>query len=89
MTIRCDHCRGSLGLTLHRYWRMRFCSARCVQAYQQRFHDLTMVKIKIISCDVGSFGLDRLVLGRFEGSERLANAALQTPVDHYRDRPLA
>ena len=34
-------------------------------------------------------GLDRLVLGRFEGSETLANAAFQTLVDRYRDRPWA
>jgi hypothetical protein len=33
--------------------------------------------------------LDRLILGRFEGSETLANAAFQTLVDRYRDRPLA
>jgi hypothetical protein len=51
MTIRCDHCRGSLGLTLHRYWRMRFCSAKSVQAYQHRLHDLTMVKIKVIGSE--------------------------------------
>jgi hypothetical protein len=33
--------------------------------------------------------LDRLVLRRFEGSEALANAAFQTLVDRYRDKPLA
>jgi hypothetical protein len=33
--------------------------------------------------------LDRLVLRRFEGSETLANAAFQTLVHRYRDRPLA
>jgi hypothetical protein len=33
--------------------------------------------------------LDRLILRRFEGSEALANAAFQTLVDRYRDRPLA
>jgi hypothetical protein len=33
--------------------------------------------------------LDRLILGRFGGSETLANAAFQTLVDRYRDRPLA
>ena len=33
--------------------------------------------------------LDRLVLRRFEGSETLANAAFQTLVDRYRDKPLA
>jgi hypothetical protein len=33
--------------------------------------------------------LDRLILRRFEGAETLANAAFQTLVDRYRDRPLA
>jgi hypothetical protein len=33
--------------------------------------------------------LDRLVLSRFEGSEMIANAALQTLVDRYGGRPLA
>ena len=51
MTIRCDHCRGSLGLIIHRYWRMRLCSAKCIQAYQHRLDDLTRVKIEIISSE--------------------------------------
>jgi hypothetical protein len=46
MTIRCDHCRGSLGLIIHRYWRMRFCSAACKDAYQQRLNDVTKAKIR-------------------------------------------
>jgi hypothetical protein len=33
--------------------------------------------------------LDRLVLRRFEGSERIANAAFQALVDRYGGRPLA
>jgi hypothetical protein len=33
--------------------------------------------------------LDRLVLGRFEGSETIANAAFRTLVDRYGGRPLA
>jgi hypothetical protein len=37
----------------------------------------------------GDLELDWLILGRFEGSETLANAAFQTLVDRYRDRPLA
>lgn len=45
MTLRCDHCRRPLGLMVHRYWRMRFCSAGCVQAYQQRLQDGTKDKI--------------------------------------------
>jgi len=45
MTIRCDHCRGSLGLIIHRYWRMRFCSEKCMQAYRHRLEELTEAKI--------------------------------------------
>jgi hypothetical protein len=33
--------------------------------------------------------LDRLVLRRYEGSEALANAAVRTLIDRYRDKPLA
>jgi hypothetical protein len=52
MMIRCDHCGGSLGLIIHRYWQMRFCSVKCEQAYQQRLCDLT--KIKILSSEAWS-----------------------------------
>jgi hypothetical protein len=45
MTQHCDHCRRPLGLMAHRYWRMRFCSAVCVQAYQHRLGDDTKQKI--------------------------------------------
>ena len=34
--MRCDHCRKSFGLIFHRYFRMRFCSADCLEAYQRR-----------------------------------------------------
>ena len=44
--MRCDHCRKSFGLILHRYFRMRFCSADCLSAYQRRLDDLTMIKIQ-------------------------------------------
>ena len=43
--MRCDYCRKSFGLILHRYFRMRFCSADCLSAYQRRLDDLTMIKI--------------------------------------------
>ena len=43
--MRCDHCRKSFGLILHRYFRMRFCSADCLKAYQHRLDELTMMKI--------------------------------------------
>jgi hypothetical protein len=45
MRVRCDHCRRPLGLIVRRYWHMRFCSAGCMQAYQQRLQDDTKEKI--------------------------------------------
>ena len=47
--IRCDHCRKPFGLVLHRYFRMRFCSANCLGAYQQRLDKLTRVKLEQLS----------------------------------------
>jgi hypothetical protein len=44
--IRCDHCRKSLGLIIHRYWRMRFCSAKCLSAYQHRLDEAIKAKMK-------------------------------------------
>lgn len=49
--MRCDHCRKSFGLILHRYFRMRFCSADCLSAYQDRLSDLTMVKIRCLELE--------------------------------------
>jgi hypothetical protein len=46
--MRCDHCRKSFGLILHRYFRMRFCSADCLSAYQRRLDDLTKLKIRCV-----------------------------------------
>jgi hypothetical protein len=43
--MRCDHCRGRLGLRAERYWHMRFCSPACVAAYQRRLDDTTRLKI--------------------------------------------
>jgi hypothetical protein len=48
MTTRCDHCRRSLGLNVHRYWRMRFCSVDCVAAYQRRLQEGTVGKIRCL-----------------------------------------
>jgi hypothetical protein len=36
MKVRCDYCCGKLGLMVHRYWHMRFCSSACTQSYEQR-----------------------------------------------------
>jgi hypothetical protein len=43
--VRCDHCRGELGLGIHLYWHMQFCSLACVTAYQQRLARETKAKI--------------------------------------------
>lgn len=53
MKVRCDHCRRRLGLLVHRYWHMRFCSAACLQDYQQRLHDETRAKIVWLDSDAG------------------------------------
>jgi hypothetical protein len=39
MKVRCDYCRGKLGLMVHRYWQMRFCSSACAQDYEQRLDE--------------------------------------------------
>jgi hypothetical protein len=46
MTIRCDHCRGTLGRNTRRHFQMRFCSPACVEAYQSRLEEQTKVKIE-------------------------------------------
>jgi hypothetical protein len=46
MTLRCDHCRAGLGAPIHRFWQMRFCSAACMAAYQERLADGTRMKIR-------------------------------------------
>jgi hypothetical protein len=44
--MRCDHRRRAFGLIIHRYWRMRFCSADCLTAYQRRLDQETIAKIR-------------------------------------------
>jgi hypothetical protein len=44
-SLCCDYCRGKLSFNLHRYWRMRFCSAACMNAYRQRLYPHTRQKI--------------------------------------------
>ena len=43
--LRCDHCRGQLGIIVQPYWRMRFCSTACMSEYQQRLSNETQLKI--------------------------------------------
>jgi hypothetical protein len=47
-TLRCDHCREELGLNVHRYWQMHFCSTACMTEYQQRLASETKVKISLL-----------------------------------------
>lgn len=46
VSLRCDHCREELGLDVHRYWHMRFCSPPCMTAYQHRLAEETKMKIR-------------------------------------------
>src|SRR4029077_13801926 len=54
--MRCDHCRKSFGLILHRYFRMRFCSSDCLKAYQRRLDELTTMKIQHIDLSLPNEG---------------------------------
>jgi hypothetical protein len=45
-TRRCDFCGGRLGLLVHRYYRMRFCSEAHMRAYCRRLGDETRAKIR-------------------------------------------
>jgi hypothetical protein len=47
-SLCCDHCRAKLEFCTHHYWRMRFCSAACMSAYQQRLSAQTHQKIQAI-----------------------------------------
>jgi hypothetical protein len=75
MTVRCDHCRRPLGVLVRRYWHMRFCSAACVQAYQQRLQDGTKQKIaRIRHTDSGGGEQPRLA-GRLFGRRAQPDSA--------------
>jgi hypothetical protein len=43
---KCDFCGGSLGLIIHRYYRMRFCCEAHVGAYGRRLSQETRAKIR-------------------------------------------
>jgi hypothetical protein len=79
--MRCDHRRKSFGLILHRYFRMRFCSADCLSAYQCRPDDLTIIKIH--SRDLRAAGASTLVavqaLSAFESNLRLFTETSRRP----------
>jgi hypothetical protein len=52
---------------VRRYWRMRFCSAGCVQAYQQRLQDNTKDKIAKLRETDGNAGAAPRSTGRLLG----------------------
>jgi hypothetical protein len=52
MKAHCDYCRGKLGLLVHRYWHMRFCSSACVQGYVRRL-DETKSRIRRLNYSSG------------------------------------
>lgn len=65
MTLKCDHCRGRLGFSVHRYGQMRFCCASCVESYRRRLDEETRLKIGRLDLTAAenSGKFDRLRLG--------------------------
>jgi hypothetical protein len=61
-TLRCDHCRGQLGVSVQRYWRMRFCSIACTSEYQQRLSRETQLKILTLETKTIESGAVQLVM---------------------------
>ena len=53
MTVKCDFCRGALGLNAQRYWRMQFCSTDCVGSYQRRLDEATIHKVSRLEGKLG------------------------------------
>ena len=45
-SLRCDHCRRTLGSNVTRYWHMKFCSVACMGAYRRRLSPGTDKKIE-------------------------------------------
>lgn len=67
MKVCCDFCRGKLGLMVHRYWHMRFCSSTCAQGYEQRL-DQAKARIRRLNYGVGS---DATLMDGLTGSTAL------------------
>jgi hypothetical protein len=72
MTIRCDHCRSTLGRSTCDYCQMQFCSPACVEAYQQRLEEKTKMKI-------GHLGFATAAGPRKAGLHRLSDFVRQSP----------
>jgi hypothetical protein len=62
--VRCDYCRNPFGLILHRYYRMRFCSADCLQAYQRRLDDWTIIQNRHVDSSRAKLGATGFEAGR-------------------------
>ena len=55
-----------MGLIVHRYWQMQFCSTPCKDAYQHRLAEETKVKIgHLDSVDGGGYRVAAVPPGRF------------------------
>ena len=56
-TRRCDFCGGSLGLIVHRYYRMHFCCEAHMGAYRRRLTEETRAKIwRLASLESRNYG---------------------------------
>jgi hypothetical protein len=53
MNMKCDHCRRPIGPNVHDYWRMRYCLADCLKAYQCRLDTETVGKIGVLESRSG------------------------------------
>jgi hypothetical protein len=71
MKMCCDFCRGKLGLMVHRYWRMRFCSSACAQGYEQRL-DETKARIRRVNYSTSG---DAAVMDGLPGLPALGSSA--------------
>ena len=74
MKVRCDYCCGKLGLMVHRYWHMRFCSSACTQSYEQRL-DETKARMRRL------FGS-----GEYASAKTACSALLQSEFDRTTER---
>jgi hypothetical protein len=52
MMTKCDYCRRPLGLNVHRYWRMQFCSPDCIKAYKDRLDKVTIGKVRCLEIEL-------------------------------------
>jgi hypothetical protein len=60
--LRCDYCRGHLGVSVQRYWRMRFCCTACTSEYRQRLSREPQLKILTLVTETIESGAVQLVM---------------------------